>query len=43
MTLRRIYGRTLQTYWRQAGFLMLLGAVVFIPLSLLDALADKAQ
>lgn len=43
MTVRGIYSRTLRTYWRQAGFLMLLGAVVFIPLSLLDALADHAK
>jgi hypothetical protein len=43
VSVRGIYGQTLRTYWRQAGFLMLLGAVVFIPLSLLDALADKAQ
>src|SRR5262249_52383320 len=31
------------TYWRQAGFLILLGAIVFVPLSLLDALANEAQ
>jgi hypothetical protein len=43
VTVRGIYRETLRTYWRQAGFLMLLGAVVFIPLSLFDALADKAQ
>jgi hypothetical protein len=43
VSVRDIYARTLRTYWRQAGFLILLGAVVFVPLSLLDALADKAQ
>jgi hypothetical protein len=43
VSVRGIYGQTLRTYWRQAGFLILLGAVVFIPLSLIDALADKAQ
>jgi hypothetical protein len=43
VTVRSVYGQTLRTYRRQAGFLILLGAVVFIPLSLLDALADQAQ
>jgi hypothetical protein len=43
VTVRGIYGRTLQTYWRQAGFLVLLGAMVFVPLGLIDALADKAH
>jgi hypothetical protein len=43
VTVRGIYGRTLTTYWRHAGFLILLGAVVFVPLSLLDVLADRAK
>jgi hypothetical protein len=43
VSVRGIYGETLRTYWRRAGFLMLLGALVFVPLSLFDALADKAQ
>jgi hypothetical protein len=43
VSVRGIYRQTLRTYWRQAGFLVLLGAVVFVPLSLVDALADKAQ
>jgi hypothetical protein len=43
VSVRGIYAETLRTYWRWAGFLMLLGAAVFIPLSALDALADKAQ
>lgn len=43
MTVRGIYGRTLRTYWHQAGFLVLLGAVVFVPLGLIDALGNKAH
>lgn len=37
-----IYGRTLITFRREAGFLFLLGALVFVPIGLLSALADRA-
>jgi hypothetical protein len=43
VTVRGIYRRTLRTYWSQAEFLVLLGAVVFVPLGLIDALANKAH
>jgi hypothetical protein len=43
VTVRGIYGRTLRTYWRRAGFLFLLGVVVFVPIGLLEALANRAQ
>jgi hypothetical protein len=43
VSVRGIYRLTVRTYWRQAGFLVLLGAIVFVPLSLLDALANEAQ
>ncbi len=36
-----IYARTLATYWRRAGPLLLIGAVVFVPLGLIDALANR--
>jgi hypothetical protein len=38
----RIYVRTLRTYAAHAGSLLLLGALVFVPLGLLNALADRA-
>jgi hypothetical protein len=38
-----IYVRTLRTSAAHAGFLLLLGAVVFVPLGLLSALADRAE
>lgn len=37
----RIYLQTARTYMRRAGFLLLLGTIVFVPLGLLDALADR--
>jgi len=40
---REIYVRTARTYWRRAGYLLLLGIAVFVPLGLLDALADRIQ
>jgi hypothetical protein len=40
---REIYVRTARTYWRRAGYLLLLGLAVFIPLGLLDAVADRIQ
>ena len=41
MTIRRIYLDTFRTYWARAGFLLVLGALVFVPLGLLSALADQ--
>lgn len=41
MTARRIYLDTFRTYWTRAGFLLALGAGVFVPLGLLGALADQ--
>jgi hypothetical protein len=35
--------RTARTYWRRGGYLLLLGIAVFVPLGLLDALADRVQ
>ena len=43
MTARDIYVRTARTYWRRGGYLLLLGIAVFIPLGLIDALADGIQ
>jgi hypothetical protein len=37
-----IYGRTVITFRREAGFLLLLGVLVFVPIGLLSALADRA-
>jgi hypothetical protein len=39
---RDVYARTARTYWRRGGYLLLLGIAVFVPLGLLDALADRA-
>ena len=35
--------RTARTYWRQGGYLLLLGIAVFVPLGLVDAIADRIQ
>lgn len=43
MTARDIYVRTARTYWRRGGYLLLLGIAVFIPLGLINALADGIQ
>lgn len=43
MRARDIYVRTARTYWRRAGYLLLLGIAVFVPLGLVDALADRIQ
>jgi hypothetical protein len=43
MRARDIYLRTARAFRTRAGYLLLLGAVVFIPLGLLDALADRLQ
>lgn len=43
MKAREIYVRTARTYWRRGGYLLLLGLAVFIPLGLLDAIADRVQ
>src|SRR5215211_3414340 len=42
VTARGIYVRTARTYWRRAGYLLVLGIAVFVPLGLLDALANQA-
>ncbi|HEX6455677.1 MAG TPA: hypothetical protein VF009_04065, partial [Solirubrobacterales bacterium] len=41
MKARDIYARTARASWRRAGYLLLLGAVVFVPLGFLDALANR--
>jgi hypothetical protein len=40
---RDVYVRTARTYWRRSGYLLLLGIAVFVPLGLLDALADRTS
>jgi hypothetical protein len=40
---RDIYARTIRAYWARAGYLLLLGAMVFVPLGLIDALADRVR
>jgi hypothetical protein len=40
---RDIYARTVRAYRTRAGFLLLLGVVVFVPLGLLDALAERVN
>ena len=42
MRARDIYARTARTYWRRGWYLLLLGIAVFVPLGLLEALADSA-
>ncbi len=41
MRARTIYVETARTFGRQAGFLLLLGAIVFVPIGFLDAVADR--
>jgi hypothetical protein len=41
VTARSVYARTLHTYRIHAGYLLILGAAVFVPLGLIDALADR--
>jgi hypothetical protein len=41
VTARGIYALTFRTYWDRAGFLLVLGVVVFLPLGLISALADR--
>jgi hypothetical protein len=41
MTVREIYVRTARVSWRHAGYLLLLGAAIFVPLGLVDALTDR--
>jgi hypothetical protein len=41
VTARSVYARTLHTYRIHAGYLLILGAAVFVPLGLIDALADQ--
>jgi hypothetical protein len=43
MRARDIYVRTLKAYRRRAGYLLLLGIVVFVPLGFLDALANRVH
>jgi hypothetical protein len=40
---RHVYARTLRTYWRRAGFLLVLGVLVFVPVGLLEALAERVD
>jgi hypothetical protein len=40
---RDIYARTLRAFWTRAGYLILLGAIVFVPLGFIDALADRVH
>jgi hypothetical protein len=40
---RDIYVRTVRAYRRRAGYLLLLGVLVFVPLGFLDALADRVH
>jgi hypothetical protein len=42
LTARGLYVETARTFAQYAGFLFLVGAVVFIPMGLLDAAADRA-
>ncbi|HEY7152094.1 MAG TPA: hypothetical protein VH391_10475 [Solirubrobacterales bacterium] len=42
MSARAIYAQTLVKFRREAGFLFLLGVLVFVPIGLLSALADRA-
>src|SRR5215211_111350 len=41
VTARGFYVRTARTYWRHAGYLLILGIAVFVPLGLIDALANR--
>ncbi len=43
MSAKRIYRETLRTFAERAGFLLLVGILVFVPLGLLDALADRVE
>jgi hypothetical protein len=43
VTAREIYVRTVRVSWRNAGYLLILGALIFVPLGLVDALADRVQ
>lgn len=43
MRARDIYVRTARASWTRAGFLLLLGVLVFVPLGLISALADRAN
>jgi hypothetical protein len=39
----RIYRQTLRTFTERAGFLLLVGTLVFVPLGLIDALANRVE
>jgi hypothetical protein len=41
MTARHFYVHTARTYWKRAGYLLVLGIIVFVPLGLLGALVDQ--
>jgi hypothetical protein len=43
MRARDVYVRTVRAYRRRAGYLLLLGVVVFVPLGFLDALANRVH
>jgi hypothetical protein len=40
---RQVYVHTARTYWRRAGYLLILGAAIFVPLGLLDSVVDRAS
>jgi hypothetical protein len=41
VTARHFYVHTARTYWRRAGYLLVLGILVFVPLGLLGAVVDQ--
>ncbi len=43
MSPKRIYRQTLRKFTERAGFLLLVGLLVFVPLGLLDALANRVE
>jgi hypothetical protein len=42
VTARAFYVKTVRTYWRQAGYLLILGVAIFVPLGLVDSVVDRA-
>jgi hypothetical protein len=43
VTARGIYLRTARVSWRRAGYLLLLGALIFVPLGFVDAFTDRVR
>jgi hypothetical protein len=41
VTARGIYAQTARMYWRRAGYLLVLGVAVFVPLGLLESVANQ--